>query len=52
MTPEILTFPLKEKNYNYRNNISLQDRTIKIAMYGSETISSMTPNVWDILPTF
>ena len=31
--------------------VTLQSRSIKIIMYGSETISSLGPKIWDILPT-
>ena len=53
MVPEILTetFPQKESNYSLRNSTSLQGRTIKTVMYGSETISNLEPKVWDILLT-
>ena len=53
MAPEILTeiFPQKESNYSLRNSTALQGRSIKTVMYGSETISSLGPKIWDILPT-
>ena len=53
MTPEILTeiFPQKESKYILRNSKTLQGRSIKTVMYGSETISSLGPKIWDILPT-
>ena len=55
MAPEILTeiFPQKESIYSLRNRNSttLQGRSIKTIMYGSETISSLGPKIWDILPT-
>ena len=53
MAPEILTktFPRKESNYSLRNSSSLQGRSIKTAMYGSKTISSLGPKIWDILLT-
>ena len=53
MAPEILTeiFPQKESNYSLRNSTTLQGRSIKTVMYGSETISSLGPKIWDILPT-
>ena len=49
--PEILTeiFAQKESNYSLRNSTALQGRST--AMYGSETISSFGPKIWDILPT-
>ena len=53
MAPEILTeiFPERESNYSSRNSARLQVRSIKTAMYGSETISSLGPKIWGILPT-
>ena len=53
MAPEILTekFPQKESNYSLRNSTTLQGRSIKTVMYGSETISSLGQKRWDILPT-
>ena len=52
MTLEILTeiFPQKESNYSLRNSTTLQGRSIKTVMYGSKTISSLLPKIWDILP--
>ena len=52
MAPEILTevFPQKESNYCLRNSTTLQGRSIKTVMYGSETISSLGPKIWGILP--
>ena len=44
-------FPHKESNYNLKNSIVLQGSSIKAAMYGSETISSLVPKIWDVLPT-
>ena len=53
MAPEISTemFPLKESNYSLRNSTVLQGKSIKTVMYSSETISSLGPKIWDILPT-
>ena len=53
MAPEILTeiFPQNESNYSLRNSAALQGRSIKTIMYGSETISSLGPKIWNILPT-
>ena len=53
MAPEILTeiFPQKESNYSLRNSTTLQGRSIKTVMYGSEIISSLEPKIWDILLT-
>ena len=53
MAPEILTeiFPQKESNYSLRNSTTLQGRSTKTVMCGSETISSLGPKIWGILPT-
>ena len=52
MSPEIFLeiLPLKESNY-LRLSTTLQGRSIKIVMDGSETISSLGPKIWDILTT-
>ena len=52
MVPEILTeiFPHKESSYSLRNRTVLQSRSIKTGMYDSETISSLGPKIWVILP--
>ena len=53
MAPEILTeiFPQKESNYSLRNSTALQGSSIKTVRYGSETIFSSGPKLWNILPT-
>ena len=53
MAPEILTeiFPQKENSYSLRNSVTLQGRSFKTAMYGSENISSLGTIIWDVLPT-
>ena len=53
MAPEILTeiFPQNESSYSLRKSTTLQGRSIKTAMYGSEPISSLGPKIWDILQT-
>ena len=52
MAPEIFTeiFLQKESNYSLRNSTALQGKSIKTVMYGSETISSLGPEIWNILP--
>ena len=53
MAPEILTeiFPEKESSYSLRNSTTLQGRSIKTALYVSETISSLGPKICDTSPT-
>ena len=41
----------KKSNYSLRNSTALHGRSIKTAMYGSETISSSGPKIQDFLPT-
>ena len=45
MAPEILTemFPQKESNCSLINSTTLQGRSIKTVIYGSETLSSLGP---------
>ena len=45
MAPETVIFPQKESNYSLRNSTTLQGRSIKTVMYGSETISSLKPKI-------
>ena len=42
-------FPKKGRNYSLRNSATLQGRSIKPVMHGSETISTLGPKIWDIL---
>ena len=53
MATEILAeiFSQPESNYSLRNSTTLRGRSIKTAMYDSETISSLGPKIWDISPT-
>ena len=44
-------FPIKESNYSLRNSTAPQGRSIKYVMSGLETVSSLEPKTWDILPT-
>ena len=52
MAPEILTeiLPRKKSNYSLRNSTTLQGRSVKTVVYGSETMFSLGPKIWDILP--
>ena len=45
MAPETVIFPQKESNYSLRNSTTLQGRSIKTVMYGSETISRLGPKI-------
>ena len=40
-----------ESNYTLRNSTALQARSMKIVVYGSDTIFSLRPKLWDILST-
>ena len=47
IAPEILTeiFAQKESNYNLRNSTTLQGRSMKTVMYGSDSISSLEQKI-------
>ena len=53
MAAEILTeaFPQTESKYSLRNSTTLQGRSIKSVIHGSESISSLGPKMWGILLT-
>ena len=50
--PEILNevFKIKDKCYNTRFNSDFERRNIKSVRYGSETLSSLGPQIWDLIP--
>ena len=52
MATEILTeiFSQNESKYNLRKSTALEGRSIKTVMYGSETVSSLEPKIWDFSP--
>ena len=37
-------------NYDLRGNNFLERRRVKSVIYGTESISSLTPKIWEILP--
>ena len=43
-------FIFKEKKCNLRNNIALKRRKDNTVHYGSETILSLAPKIWDLIP--
>ena len=52
LAPEITTevFRFKTRPFNTRNKSELQRRNVKKVIYGSETLSSLGPQVWDLIP--
>ena len=52
LAPEITTevFRFKTRPFNTRNKSELQRRNVKTVIYGSETFSSLGPQVWDLIP--
>ena len=52
LAPEIMTgvFRLKTRSFDTRNKSEFQCRNVKTVIYGSETLSSSRPQIWDILP--
>jgi len=49
LTDELFQFV--EKPYNLRNNGSLKRKIDKTVNYGSESLSSLAPKIWELLPT-
>ena len=43
-------FETESNYYNNRNAPTLSARNIKIVRYGLQTISYMTPKIWDLVP--
>ena len=37
-------------NYEFRGNNFLESRRVKSVKYGTESISSLAPKIWEILP--
>ena len=52
MAPEIMTevFRLKTRSFNIRHKSKFQRRNVKTVIYGSETFSSLGPQIWDLIP--
>ena len=50
--PEIMKdiFHLVQKPYNLRNDSTLQSRRNRTLYFGTESISSLAPKIWEILP--
>ena len=50
--PEIMkdTFHYVQKQYNLRNDSTLQRRRNRTVYFGIESISSLTPKIWEIVP--
>ena len=43
-------FVQRQCNYELRGNNFLERRRVKSARYGTESISSLAPKMWEILP--
>ena len=44
-------FKLNDRSYNSKNNSDFQRRNIKMVLHESETLSSLGPQIWDLIPT-
>ena len=40
----------RQCNYDLRGNTFLERRRVKSVRYGTESISSLAPKIWEILP--
>ena len=52
VAPETLNyvFKLNDESHNTENNLNFQRRNIKVIWYGSETLSTIGPQIWDLIP--
>ena len=52
MAPEIMyeVFKLKAESYITRKKSEFERRNVKTVLYGSETLSSLGPQIWDLIP--
>ena len=52
LAPGIMTevFRLKTRSFNTRHKSEFQRRNVKTVIYGSETLSSLGPQIWDLIP--
>ena len=54
LSPEIMknVFPLNNKiSYNIKNRRIFYSRLIRSVTYGSETLSQLVPDHWELIPT-
>ena len=51
--PKIMkeTFPFIQKPYNLRNDPELQRRRNRTVYFGTESISSLAPKIWELIPS-
>ena len=51
--PKIMadTFHFVGKPYNLRNNSIMQRQTNRIVYFGTESISSLVPKLWELIPS-
>ena len=52
LAQEIMTevFRLKTRSFDIRSKSEIQRRNIKTVIYGSETLSSLGLQIWDLIP--
>ena len=52
LAPEIMNdvFEIKETPYNLRHNCDFTRRSIKTVKYGSQSISFLGPQIWNLIP--
>ena len=52
LAQEIMTevFRLKTRSFDIRSKSEFQHRNIKTVIYGSETLSSLGLQIWDLIP--
>ena len=52
LSPKLMTdvFEIREVNYDLRNNTDFKTRNVKTVRYGTESITSLGPKLWALLP--
>ena len=52
ISPSLLNevFVPRQSNYELRGNNFLERRTVISVRYGTESVSSLAPTIWEILP--
>ena len=45
------TFHFKQKPYSFRNGPELQRRRNRTVYFGTVSISSLAPNIWELIPS-
>ena len=45
-------FEIKNNKYYFQRDVGLQRRNVNTVLYGTETITSLGAQIWNLVPTF